>query len=292
MILTRCFGDRKVFQITPHDIEQFKKERKEAHVNGKGGHEKERSNVSVNRELEVLRQLLNKAIEWGWLDENPFNRFKTPDGKSSFFFEENNQRVRFLEEDEITKLLEVSPPYLQDIIRATIYTGLRKGDLLNMKWADVNLERGSLVYREQKKRDKLRFKCLNEDMVDLLMKIHVGQDGYIFHGPDGKTLQNVTRSFKTALKKAGVTDLHFHDLRHTSASHLIMRGASLKTVQEHLGHTHITMTQRYSHLTKDFQREQVNLLNGLCGEKESSKKLVRNDQITEIESQPNINTTP
>jgi integrase len=102
-------------------------------------------------------------------------------------------------------------------------------------------------------------------------------------------LKDVKRSFKTALKKAGIKDFRFHDLRHTSASHLLMRGASMKAVQEHLGHTTIAMTQRYSHLSRDFQREEVNRLNGLCGE--GGKKLVRNGKKLEVEVETTINAT-
>ena len=91
--------------------------------------ERERSDVSVNRELEVLRHMLNKAVEWAMLDENPFNRFK-----ESIFFEETNDRVRFLEKEEIQALLDVSPVYLQNIVKGAIFTGLRKSDLLSLKW--------------------------------------------------------------------------------------------------------------------------------------------------------------
>jgi len=158
---------------------------------------------------------------------------------------------------------------------------LRKADLLNLKWSDVNLERGFLNYREQKKREKLGFKYLNGDMINLLMEITKGKDDYIFHGPDGNSLKDIKTSFKTALKKAGIKDFRWHDLRHTSASHLLMRGASMKAVQEHLGHTSMAMTQRYSHLSRDFQREEVNRLNGLCGE--NGKKLVRNEDLVRNE---------
>jgi len=153
----------------------------------------------------------------------------------------------------------------------------------------VNLERGFLNYREHKKRDKLGFKYLNEDMIGLLMEIPKGESDYIFLGPDGKPLRDIKRSFHTALKKAGIKDFRWHDLRHTSASHLLMRGASMKAVQEHLGHTTIAMTQRYSHLSRDFQREQVNLLNGLCGE--NGKKLVRNEDLVRNEAQATIDAT-
>ena len=274
------FKDKRLFQITPLDIEQFKKQRKEAPV--KGG--KIRSDVSVNRELEVFRHMLNKGVEWGMLDQNPFNRFK-----DTIFFAERNDRVRFLEEDEIKKLLEVSALYLSNLIKGAIFTAFRKADLLNLKWSDVNLERGFLNYREQKKRDKLGFKYLNGDMINLLMEIPKGKDDYIFHGPDGNPLKDIKTSFRTALKKAGIKDFHWQDLRHTSASHLLMRGASMKAVQEHLGHTTIAMTQRYSHLSRDFQKEEVNRLNGLCGE--SGKKMVRNEDLVRNEDHLTTNAT-
>jgi integrase len=245
--------------------------------------------------------MLNKAVEWGMLDQNPFNRFK-----DSIFFEERNDRVRFLEENEIGRLLDLSPPYLANIIKGAIFTGLRKGDLLKMKWTDLNMEKGLLIYQEEKKRGKLGIKQLNQDMISLLKTIPQGKSEYVFNGPiprndgngeeeyialpdpNGKPLKSIKRSFHTALKKAGIKDFRWHDLRHTSASHLLMRGASLKTVQEHLGHTSIAMTQRYSHLSKEFVREDIQRLNGLCGtvakmeeesQREDSKKLVRNDQI-------------
>ena len=126
-------------------------------------------------------------------------------------------------------------------------------------------------------------------MIDLLMQIPKGESEYIFTGPDGKPLRDIKRSFHTALKKAGIKDFRWHGLRHTSASHLLMRGASMKAVQEHLGHTTIAMTQRYSHLSRDFQREEVNRLDGLCGE--SGKKLVRNGKISEVKAEPNVNAT-
>jgi len=300
-IITEHFGDRKLFQISTVDIEEYKKLRKETPAKGK----KTRSDVSVNREMEILRHMMNKAIEWGMLDANPFERFK-----DSVFFEETNDRVRFLEEEEIKRLLEISPPYLANLIKGAIFTGLRRGDLFNLKWTDVNLEKGILFFHEGKKRGKLGIKYLNDDMISLLMEIRKGKSEYIFNGPiprapkkgkgkkeknvafpdpDGKPLKEMKRSFHTALKKAGIKDFHWHDLRHTSASYLAMKGASLKAVQEHLGHSCIAMTERYSHLSENFQREQINLLNGLCGE--NGKKLVRNEDFQGKEAQPTITAT-
>jgi len=142
-------------------------------------------------------------------------------------------------------------------------------------------------------------------MIELLMGIPKGKSEYIFNGPvhrkegqgkkekyvalpdpDGKPLTDLKRAFNTACKKAGIKDLHFHDLRHTGASHLAMSGATSQTVRKQLGHTNITMTQRYSHLTSDFERQQVNLMNGLYGRVDnSSNKLVRNEELPRIDQE-------
>lgn len=290
MTLTEYFGDKKLLQITPKDIEEFKKLRKDAPVNGK-----ERSGVSVNRELEVLRHMLNKAIEWQWLERNPFTVFK-----ESVFYGEDNSRSRYLEPDEMVRLfdvLEKSPSYLRNIIKGAIFTGLRKGDLLKLQWKDIDKGKGYLTYLEQKKRNsrnkgpKTVTKFINQDMIDLLDSMSILGD-YVFCDSDGKPFKNVTRAFKTALKRAGITNFHFHDLRHTSASYLLMRGASLAAVQKHLNHKDFKMTQRYAHLAERFQKEQVNKLDGLFdGMENSSKKLVRSDQIEGVGDQPNVNAT-
>ena len=289
------FGSgRKLYQITPLDIEKFKVSRKET----KTQHGKERSDISVNRELETFRHMLNKAVEWGWLEKNPFDRFKKPDGKSSLFYQENNDRTRYLNEDEIRKLLNFSPPHLKNIVQAAIFTGLRAGDILRLQWSQVDLSRSTLTFHEQKKNDRERVKFLNQDMINILLEIKQNnlltgiEPEYIFLGPKRKRksaepIVCVRRSFRSALKRAGIKDFHFHDLRHTSASHLIMRGASMKAVQEHLNHSSPTMTNRYAHISEKFQREQVELLNGLCDPK-SGKKTVRSEDLNKNEQQKTV----
>jgi integrase len=173
------FGEQKLYQITPLDIEAFKKERKETPV--KGG--KERSDIAVNREIETLRHMLTKAVEWGMLAHSPFERFK-----ASIFFKEDDHRIRYLTEDEIKRLfalLDEEKPkskknpeikikryeYLGNIVRAALLTGLRKGDILSLKWADVDLDNGILFFNEQKKMKRHQAKILNGDMRQLLILI-------------------------------------------------------------------------------------------------------------------------
>jgi site-specific recombinase XerC len=81
----------------------------------------------------------------------------------------------------------------------------------------------------------------------------------------------VKRAFKKALEDAGIEDCRFHDLRHTFASHMVMRGASIKEVQEILGHKSLTMTVRYAHLSQEHKKKAVNLLNGLTAPASQNK---------------------
>jgi integrase len=212
------FKGKRLYQITPLDIESYKKQRKGTPTRAN----KPRSDVAVNRELETLRHMFNKGAEWGMMEKNPFDRFREP-----ILFKEDDNRIRYLAEDEIKRLFRVleetksngasNPFYLLNIVKAALLTGLRRGDILNLKWADVDLGKGVLIFNEQKK-NKRRVKVLNSDMVELLKSIPPGESETIFNGPDGKPLKDIKRSFRTALKRAGIKDFHFHDLRHTSTS--------------------------------------------------------------------------
>jgi integrase len=298
-VLEEHFKGRLLSQITPYDIESFRKLRKATPLlprKRKKNNEdllslslngKTRSDASVNRELACLSHLFSKAVEWEMVEESPFKRTK------GLFLKENNQRTRFLSEEEIKNLLAVDyeglPPYLKPIIATAIYTGLRKAEILNLKWKDVDLDR-AMIYVRENKQNRLQVKMINDDLVSLFMKQPVRGE-YLFHDEEGKPLKDLKRSFHTALKRAGIENVRFHDLRHTSCSYLTMRGASPKAVQDHAGHASIKMTMRYSHLSPEFQRGTVQLLNGLCegvlkeevleDSEGHSKKIVRTCQKSE-----------
>jgi len=280
--LLKYFGDMRLAGITPHEVENYKKERENAPVKGKGETLKNRSVASVNRELEVLRVVLNKAVVWSWLEDNPFAKFKARENR--IFEAEDNSRCRFLSPDERTRFLDAvkrSPEYLEDIFKASILTGLRKSDLLKLKWPDVDMEKATITFVEQKKKRRQPqkiVKFINQDMVDLLKNIPVRGE-YIFCKKDGSQLKDPKRAFKTALKRAGIKDFKFHDMRHTSATYLLERGATLEAVQKHLNHSDITMTQRYAHIVEEYQRKQVGKLDGIFGElSEVRQKLGRNEE--------------
>lgn len=252
--LREAFGPRRLSQITYLDLEKHRNARK-ATPTWLG---KTRSDARVNRELAVLKHMLNKAVEWGMLEISPFKRGKR------LMFKENNHSLRFLSEAEIEALLAACPPHLRPIVETALLTGMRKEELLSLKWEQIN---HGLIHLSKTKSGNPRHLPISGRLVEILQQLrqqnHL-KSSYAFCDAQGRRFNSVKRSFATACRKAGITNFRFHDLRHTFASHLIMRGAGLKTVQELLGHSDIKMTMRYAHLSPGHLQESVNLLNDLA----------------------------
>jgi integrase len=137
-----------------------------------------------------------------------------------------------------------------------------------LKWEQI---RNGFIYLTGTKSGKARQIPINDRLAEVFREVRRGnqlKSPYIFCGSDGKRFFEVKRSFASACRKAGIEAFRFHDLRHTFASRLVMKGASLKAVQELLGHASMAMTMRYAHLSHEHLRDSVNLLNDLPGSKE------------------------
>jgi integrase len=218
-----------------------------------------RKDSSVNREMACLHHLFSKAVEWDMMEQSPFER------KQSLRLKENNKRMRFLNQEEIESLRNACSPHLRPIVETAILTGMRRGEILSLKWEQI---RGGFIYLEKTKTNEARQIPVSEGLEAILKDIR-RRDGlryeHVFTYKGNPIESNLQASFGAALKKAGIVDFHFHDLRHTFASQLVLNGGSLKDVQELLGHKSMTMTLRYAHLTQESKRKAVNLLNGLTG---------------------------
>jgi integrase len=142
---------------------------------------------------------------------------------------------------------------------------MRRGEILSLKWDQV---RNGFIYLSKTKTNEPRQIPINDDLELVFKKIRKDQhltSKHVFTNT-GKQVRAIKRSFRASLKRAGIQDFRFHDLRHTFASLVLMRGGSLKDVQELLGHKDMTMTLRYAHLTQEHKRKAVNLLNGLTSD--------------------------
>lgn len=267
-LFEKAFAGRLLGDITPYDLEVFRNERIAAPVKSgvdklKPGYKREAKNplpprkrkpASVNRELSTLRHMMSKAVEWDMIECSPFTKAK------KLFYKENNQRLRFLTEIEESRLMKKCVGYLKDIVITALHSGMRKGEILSLRWAQI---RNGFIYLTQTKADRARQIPINKDLKKVLdsQPRHITSD-CVFHRADGTPYQDIIRSFKTAVRAAEIQDFTFHDLRHTFASRLVMMGVSLKVVQELLGHADIQMTMRYAHLAEKSIVDAVRLLEG------------------------------
>jgi len=239
--LCKFFGGKYLYEIKVKDIEDFKLERS-----------KTVSPATVNRELATLKTLFNKAVLWDKLKETP--------AKAVTFLREPKGRVRFLEREEIVKLLSNCNKKLRPILVIALNTGMRRGEILGLKWSDVDLKRAILTLHDTKNGEK-REVYINEQVKTALIRIpRNAQSPYVLCGSNGKPYQDIRKSFWTALRKSDIKEFHFHDLRHTFASQLVMAGIDLNTVRELLGHKDIRMTLRYSHLSASHKKHAVDVL--------------------------------
>lgn len=235
-----------------------------------------RKDASINREIACLHHLFKKAVEWQLLERSPFDRGR------SLIVKENNKRLRFLTEDEIQKLLAVCLPHLRPVVECAVLTGMRRGEILSLKWDQV---RNGFIYIDRTKTNEAR-QIPVSDALEAVFKDIRRKEGlrseYVFTYQGRPLKNNIKHSFNSAVKKAGLVDLHFHDLRHTFASQVLLNGGSLKDVQELLGHKSMTMTLRYSHLTQESKKKAVNLLNGLTAKISDCHKKVTFSDVTRV----------
>ncbi|MDD5269766.1 MAG: site-specific integrase [Candidatus Omnitrophica bacterium] len=241
--LSKHFAGKYLNEITPMAIERYKAART-----------KEVSRATVNRDLACLKCMFTNAIKWGKASENPVKKVK--------LFKENNKRLRYLEKEEITKLLSNCPEHLKPIVILALNTGMRKGEILDLKWQDLDMQRGIIYLLDTKNSDKREIP-LNEQAMVALVKIKKHSDSpYVFCNKEGEPYGDIKKSFFTACTKSGIINFRFHDLRHTFASHLAMAGVDLNTIRELLGHKSLEMTLRYSHLSPDHKKRAVGVLDG------------------------------
>jgi integrase len=214
---------------------------------------------TVANELSVLRHCLRLARRWGYLSTLPEIVLpRRPEG-----------RLRYLTEEEITKLLAACRTsrnrYLEPAVILALHTGMRKGEILALEWERVDLSTARLTLL-QTKSGKPRGVPFAGAVYDALIALEpdpARRQGRLFPNGNDRRGSQVRTAFEAALTRAGIVGFRFHDLRHTAASHLVMRGASLQDVKEVLGHSDLRMTLRYAHLSPAHLRGAVERLEGL-----------------------------
>ena len=240
-----------------------------------------RKDSTVNREISCLRHILTKAVEWEMIEKHPFREGR------NLIVKEDNERIRYLDEEELQRLLDECPQHLERIVKCAVNTGMDRGEILNLKWEQI---RDGFIHLPIYKTRPPRQVPINDDLNDVFKEIRREQQlgsEYVFTfwngahnlkgdkplrkrkglAPVPRTISSVKTAFKGALRRAGIEGFRFKDLRHTFASHMVMRGATMKELQELMGHKTMNMTMRYAHLSQEHKKKAVNLLNGLTASK-------------------------
>lgn len=272
------FSERDVSTFSPSDVRSYINFRQEAGVQP----------GTINRELGLWSAAINygrSELEWDIPNPVQGRRLKEPEG-----------RVRWLNHAEAVCLVkmsgkEIQASHLSDFIQLALNTGARSGEMLGLEWKRVDLSQELIhLAPENTKSGKRRSIPINEGARQALLSranfraTHCPASQWVFSHQDGRRVQSVKRSFKTACRRAGIEDFHIHDLRHTCAAWLVSAGVPLPEVRDLLGHSSITMTERYAHLAPENVRSAVARLDGLSrfshGEDLDKEKAVREAILT------------
>lgn len=238
--LCKAFGQKHLSEVSSLDVENYKIRRL-----------KIVKPATVNREVVLLKRMFNLAKQWDFATENPVKGVK--------LFREDNIVERILGPEEEERLLAEAHPDLQPILVAALNTGMRLGELLALTWADIDLSQRLLIVRKSKN-GRVRRIPINDRLLETFRSLESGfaRDAFVFPSPlSGKRRYSLRTAFQAAQKRAGISSLRFHDLRHTFATRLVAAGVDIVTVKELLGHQDISMTLRYAHASPERSLEAV-----------------------------------
>jgi integrase len=253
-------------------LEQFQTERLE----------KGNKPATINRLLATLKHMFTKAVEWDMVEEATLKRVRKVK-----LLEESNRRLRYLSKEECQALIKECDGHLKPIVITALNTGMRRGEILNLTWNNLDLQNGFILL-DQTKNGERREIPINSTLRGTFEDLFRGTKErprridvpWVFYYPStGRPYQSLKRSFASACRRAKIKDFRFHDLRHCFASHLVMAGVDLTTVRELLGHKTLTMTLRYAHLAPSHKVKAVDVLdssinNVLSAQKEHKEEAV------------------
>jgi integrase len=209
----------------------------------------QRNPATVVRYMAALSHAFTIAVnEWQWLEDSPMRKVSKP--------KESRGRVRFLDDDERAKLLqackESSNDWLYLCVILALSTGMRQGEQMALKWSDVNLKDRFIILHETKNGERRRVPLsgLALELLQEHAKVRRLDTPLLFPSTKYKDQPiDLRKPFENALRAAGISDFKWHDLRHCTASYLVMNGASLAETAEILGHKTLQMVKRYAHLS-------------------------------------------
>ncbi len=277
----RLLGDYSLDTIKIVHVQKYQIRRK-MEMNQKyddwGMAEEKRSFSSVNKELACLRHMFNLAIDWELASKNPVV-------SKAVKFDKEKSRGRTLDDDEFSKLLQSCSGQLYQIVMVALNTGMRRGEILGLKWEYVKLDQGKIEIKHTKT-DEDRTIPINAFLKSLLESMP--REGvYVFLNRQGGRIGTIKTSWGNAVERAGIDNLRFHDLRHTVATRLARAKVTESVIALILGHKRNTMTSRYINPHWDEMVEAIAVMSDLChrfvtGDENGQAEEADNDKINSI----------
>lgn len=218
---------------------------------------KDSSPSRANRIIALIRAVLRRAAnEWEWLDKAPTLRM----------YPEPKRRVRWLTPEQLNQLLQELPEHQREAVIFAVATGLRQANVVGLEWSQVNLEGKTLwIHGDQAKGGRDIHVSLNETAVAVLRRQLGKHPARVFTYQGEPYKRAYTKAWQKALKRAGIENFRWHDLRHTWASWLAQKGVPLNDIQEMGGWETAAMVRRYAHLSPAHLAHRAKLLDGLIG---------------------------
>ena len=219
-----------------------------------------RSPSTVVRYLSALSHTFTVAIkEWGWLEDNPLRKVCKP--------QQPRGRVRFLDDDERARLLEAcktsTNPYIYIAVVLGLAIGMRQGEMMNLRWADVDFKKEKITLHETKN-GEIRVVPLTghaHAILKELMSKRSSESDLVFPSNNPKKPIDLRHPWEQVLIKSKIVNFRFHDLRHCCASYLLMNGVALPVIAEILGHKSYQMVKRYAHLSEEHKKQEIASMN-------------------------------
>jgi integrase len=213
---------------------------------------------TVNAVINLIRVILRKAkFEWDWLAGSDLPKFKA--------LEEPKRRVRFLSHEEAQRLLAELPDHLRPVVIFSLETGLRLSNVTGLRWSEVDLARRSAwVYADEIKNRKKALTVPLSNTAVVAIREQIGKHTEFVFTYNGEPMRYINkRAWRKALKRAGIENFRWHDLRHTWASWHIQDGTPIPILQELGGWEDVAMVRKYAHLGDEHLAQYVNRRNKL-----------------------------
>ncbi|MGD0921670.1 MAG: site-specific integrase [Terriglobia bacterium] len=253
--LVPFLGRYRLNEISAYTVEKFKQKRLDAGL----------KKSSINREVGLVKSMLSTAVKWELVETNGARDAKLfkldgPPVERVLSYEEEAKLLQACDHPELHFLA----PHLKPIILVAVYTGLRRGEILRLRWADIDLDNGILIVRKSKTRaGQGRVMYVNAVLRATLQQWREEVEGeWVFPSPKNSKehVGDIKHSFCRAVKIAEIPHITFHQLRHTFCSRLSDAGVPLAVIQELAGHASIVMTRRYMHPANELKRKAVELI--------------------------------